>query len=70
MYPGNELNFIGVKCGSLGALDGKYCPGKGYPMGMNEINTYEHYEQIKHSFSHLFIELLLTKTNNLIISFE
>lgn len=33
VYPGNEFNFLGVKCGSLAALNGKYCPGKPIPMG-------------------------------------
>lgn len=33
VYPGNENNFLGVKCGSLSALNGKFCPGKGFPMG-------------------------------------
>lgn len=33
VYPGNENNFLGVKCGSLSALNGKFCPGTGYPMG-------------------------------------
>lgn len=33
VYPGNEFNFMGVKCGSLAAYNGKFCPGKPYPMG-------------------------------------
>lgn len=33
VYPGNEFNFLGVKCGSLAALNAKYCPGKPIPMG-------------------------------------
>lgn len=33
VYPGNEYNFMGVKCGSLGALNAKYCPGRPVPMG-------------------------------------
>lgn len=33
VYPGNENNFLGVKCGSLAAYNAKYCPGKAYPMG-------------------------------------
>ncbi|XP_031628400.1 vitellogenin-2-like [Contarinia nasturtii] len=33
VYPGNEFNFMAVKCGSLSALNGKYCPGKPIPMG-------------------------------------
>lgn len=33
VYPGYENNFLGVKCGSLTALNGNFCPGKKYPMG-------------------------------------
>ncbi|XP_055296585.1 uncharacterized protein LOC129565592 [Sitodiplosis mosellana] len=33
VYPGNENNFMGVKCGSLAAYSAKYCPGRAYPMG-------------------------------------
>lgn len=33
IYPGNEHNFLGVKCSSLSALLSNYCPGKAYPMG-------------------------------------
>lgn len=33
VYPGQEYNFPSVKCGSLAALNGKYCPGREYPMG-------------------------------------
>lgn len=33
VYPGNENNFLGVKCGSLTALNANFCPGKKYPMG-------------------------------------
>lgn len=33
VYPGNENNFLGVKCSSLTALKQNYCPGKKYPMG-------------------------------------
>jgi len=31
--PGNEQNFLGVKCRSLTALNRNDCPGKSYPMG-------------------------------------
>lgn len=33
VYPGYEENFLGIKCGSLSALNGNFCPGKKYPMG-------------------------------------
>lgn len=33
VYPGNENSFMGVKCGSLNALNLGYCPGKKFPMG-------------------------------------
>lgn len=33
VYPGNENNFLGVKCGSLSALNGNFCPGKKFAMG-------------------------------------
>lgn len=33
VYPGNENNFMGVKCGSLTALSSKFCPGKKFAMG-------------------------------------
>lgn len=33
VYPGNENNFLGVKCGSLAAYVAKYCPGTPVPMG-------------------------------------
>lgn len=33
VYPGNELNFLGVKCNSLSAYNSKYCQGTAYPMG-------------------------------------
>lgn len=33
VYPGNENNFMSVKCGSLSALISNYCHGKAYPMG-------------------------------------
>lgn len=33
VYPGNEKNFMGIKCGSLTALSSGYCPGKEQPMG-------------------------------------
>lgn len=33
VYPGNENNFLAVKCGSLYALDTNLCPGKTFPMG-------------------------------------
>lgn len=33
VYPGNECNFLGVKCGSLNALNSKFCPGKKQVMG-------------------------------------
>lgn len=33
VYPGNENNFMGVKCGSLTALNSNYCPGQSFPMG-------------------------------------
>lgn len=33
VLPGYEESFLGVKCGSLSALSGNYCPGKKVPMG-------------------------------------
>lgn len=33
VYPGNENNFMAVKCGSLSALLSNYCQGEAYPMG-------------------------------------
>lgn len=33
VYPGNENNFMGVKCGSLTALTSNFCPGQSFPMG-------------------------------------
>lgn len=33
VYPGYENNFLGVKCGSLTALKGNFCPGKKFAMG-------------------------------------
>ena len=33
VYPGNENNFMGVRCGSLSKLRQNACPGKAYPMG-------------------------------------
>ncbi|XP_031628398.1 vitellogenin-2-like [Contarinia nasturtii] len=32
-YPGNEYNFMGVKCSSLFALTTNSCPGESFPMG-------------------------------------
>lgn len=33
VYPGYENNFQGIKCGSLSALNGKFCPGRNFSMG-------------------------------------
>lgn len=33
VYPGNENNFIGVKCSSLSSLNSNFCTGKGISMG-------------------------------------
>lgn len=33
VYPGQENNMLGVKCGSLRALNSKKCRGKPNPMG-------------------------------------
>lgn len=33
VYPGNENNFLGVRCNSLHALTSNYCPGGAFPMG-------------------------------------
>lgn len=33
VYPGNENAFEAVKCGSISALNGGYCPGPKYAMG-------------------------------------
>lgn len=33
VYPGNEQNFMAVKCRSLSALSDGYCPGKSHAMG-------------------------------------
>lgn len=33
VYPGNEKNFLGVKCESLSSLNSNFCSGKGHPMG-------------------------------------
>lgn len=33
VYPGNENNFLAVKCGSLSALIANFCPGRKEPMG-------------------------------------
>lgn len=33
VYPGNENNFMAVKCGSLSALLSNYCHGNAAPMG-------------------------------------
>lgn len=44
VYPGNEYNFIGVKCNSLSSLDGKFCPGKGVPMGKSTSFILSHYK--------------------------
>lgn len=33
VYPGNENNFLGIRCGSLSALNSNYCPGNAFPMG-------------------------------------
>lgn len=33
VYPGNEFNFLGVKCGSLPELNAGLCPGESKPMG-------------------------------------
>lgn len=33
VYPGNEHNFLGKRCASLGALHSNVCNGKPIPMG-------------------------------------
>lgn len=33
VYPGNENNFIGIKCDSLSSLNSNFCRTQGYPMG-------------------------------------
>ncbi|XP_031628396.1 hepatic triacylglycerol lipase-like [Contarinia nasturtii] len=33
VYPGNENNFMAVKCGSLSSLISNFCPGNPVPMG-------------------------------------
>ncbi|XP_055296584.1 vitellogenin-1-like [Sitodiplosis mosellana] len=33
VYPGNENNFLGVKCDSLSSLNSKFCRTQSYPMG-------------------------------------
>lgn len=33
VLPGNENAFMGVKCGSMFALNSGFCPGKKEPMG-------------------------------------
>lgn len=33
VYPGNENNFLGVKCSSLFALNSNSCRGPAFPMG-------------------------------------
>ncbi|XP_023297505.2 vitellogenin-1-like [Lucilia cuprina] len=33
VYPGNEENFLGVRCSSLSKLNNGFCTGEGYPMG-------------------------------------
>lgn len=33
VYPGNEYNFMGVKCDSLSSLNSNFCNTKAYPMG-------------------------------------
>lgn len=33
VYPGNEMNFLALKCNSLSAYNSQYCNGRTYPMG-------------------------------------
>lgn len=34
VYPGNENNFMAVKCNSLASYNGKFCQGKQYPVSI------------------------------------
>lgn len=33
VFPGNEYNFIGIKCDSLSSLNSNFCRTQGHPMG-------------------------------------
>lgn len=52
VYPGNEFNFMGVKCSSLDALNGNYCHGTS-----GKIFTIFLYFNILKKFYHLFFFL-------------